>query len=282
MYLDWKHSTSRGFAAVAAVAVVAPVLTLAACSTSQADELAARTEYGAEVAIGEGTARTYITMQRGVPQEVGIVLTEAALRGLPAAHDAGGIHEMGHTTFERILAMPEDNDTPFRHVVLNWNPGGHEPPGIYDLEHFDFHFYTIDVAERLAIDPKDPEFQKKAERAPSPEFVPNGYILPEPLAFPRMGVHWVDPKSPELNGETFSRTFIYGSWDGKIIFAEPMITKQFLESKQNFTAALPEPARYATPGYYPTEYTIRWDDKARVYHIALSGLAGRHAASDGN
>jgi len=269
MYLNRKNSIGR------AVAAVAVTMAVSACSTSRAEELDARTVYGDESAIGDGTARTYITTHNGVPQEVGILLTESALNGLPKAHDAGGIHEMGHTTFERVLAMPKDNGTPFKHVLLNWNPGGHEPPGIYDLEHFDFHFYTIDVAERLAIDPKDPEFQKKGERTPTPDLIPNGYIMPAPLAFPRMGVHWVDPKSPELNGQPFTRTFIYGSWDGKLIFAEPMITKQFLESKQNFVAPLPEPARYATPGYYPTEYTIRWDEKARVYRIALGGLTAR-------
>ncbi|MBS1566007.1 MAG: hypothetical protein JST39_16585, partial [Bacteroidetes bacterium] len=41
--------------------------------------------------------------------------------------------------------------TPFRHVGLDWNPLGHEPAGIYDRPHFDFHFYMISEADRTAI-----------------------------------------------------------------------------------------------------------------------------------
>jgi hypothetical protein len=29
-----------------------------------------------------------------------------------------------------------------------------------------------------------------------------------------MGVHWIDPKSPEFNGGKFTQTFIFGSYDG--------------------------------------------------------------------
>jgi len=44
-----------------------------------------------------------------------------------------------------------------------------------------------------------------------------------------MGLHWLDIASPELNGAEFRYTLFYGSWDGRIIFDEPMITKALLE-----------------------------------------------------
>jgi hypothetical protein len=100
-------------------------------------------------------------------------------------------------------------------------------------------------------------------------------VLPEPLPFAQMGVHWVDPTSPELNGKPFTSTFIFGSWDGRLIFAEPMITKDFLESKQDFTAALPLAETYEVPGRYPTRYSMRWDAVAREYRIVLAGLTPR-------
>ena len=234
-----------------------------------------RTAYGESVAVGEGTARAYVTMRGDVPEEIGIALDEAALAGLPDHHSPGGFTEHGHTTFARVLSLPAVNPTPFRHVLLNWNPGGHEPPGIYDLPHFDFHFYTIDEAERLRIDPADPDFQRKAERRPLAELVPEGYVMPAPLAFAAMGVHWVDPASPELNGERFTHTFIYGSWDGRFVFAEPMITREFLQTKPDVEAELPAPKKFAGAGYYPTRYAIRWDAAAREYRIALTGLVPR-------
>lgn len=258
------------------VLLAAAATALGACTPSDASEPAVRTAYGEAVRVGNGTARTYVTMQGDAPREVGVAFEEAALSGLPDHHAPGGIEiEPGHFTFEHVLSLPARNPTPYRHVVVNWNPTGHEPNGIYNLPHFDFHFYMISEAERAKIDRSDPEFQRRAERQPLPELVPQGYVLPAPLGVPGMGVHWVDPRSPELNGETFTQTFIFGAWDGKVIFAEPMITRAFLESKRDFSAPLPAPKKYGASGYYPTGYSIRWDEAAKEYRVALTGLVPR-------
>ena len=248
---------------------------IGACrAASGADASATRTEYGDAVKIGNGTARTYITTTKGVP-EVGVALSEGALQGLPGKHSPGGVMAEGHTTFESVLDLPSRNPTPFRHVLMNWNPGGHEPPGIYDKPHFDFHFYRITTKERLAIDPADPDYQSKAELKPDAAWIPARYIMPAPLAFARMGVHWVDTTSAELKGEPFTRTFIYGSWNGEIIFAEPMVTKEYLETRPQFGAALPAPPRGRSDGFYPEGYSVRWDAAKKEYRIALTGLRRR-------
>jgi hypothetical protein len=256
-------------------AIVLALLTasvLGACrAASGADASATRTSYGDPVKIGKGTARAYITVDKGVP-EIGVALSEGALQGLPSMHSPGGSNDGGHMTFESVLDLPSRNPTPFRHVLLNWNPGGHEPPGIYDKPHFDFHFYRIPSKQRLAIDPADPEYQQKAERKPDAQWIPARYILPTPLPFPRMGVHWVDTTSAELKGEKFTRTLIYGSWDGEMIFVEPMITKEYLETKPQFGATLPAPPRGRVDGFYPEGYSVRWDAAKKEYRIALTGL----------
>jgi len=228
--------------------------------------------YGPEAPLGHGTMRTYVLMEGSVPVEVGVAMSAEALHGLPAAHDPGGIEiEPHHFSFEQVLELPADSPTPFRHVAVNWNPGGHEPPGIYDTPHFDFHFNTITDKERRAITREDPAFDAKAERYPQPARIPAGYVA-IPGAVPMMGAHWVDPTSPELNGEPFTRTFIFGTWDGKLIFAEPMIAKSFLESRPDYTAALVLPEEVAEPGYYPSRYSVRWDEAAQEYRVSLGGL----------
>ena len=63
-----------------------------------------------------------------------------------------------------------------------------------------------------------------------------------------MGLHWLDIASPELNGAEFRYTLFYGSWDGRIIFDEPMITKALLESRETVDVTLPPAARYASEG----------------------------------
>ena len=268
-----SRSVQSRRARVLAAVVAALALVLLVARIPSAAELSTRTVLGNAVALGNGTVRTYLTTTAdGTPVELGVAVTEAALTGLP--HHGGSTVPQpdGHVMFEHVLPLPAGNPTPFKHVVLNWNPGGHEPPGIYDTPHFDVHFYTISGAERIAIDAADPEFQRKAERRPAADLIPKGYILPAPVGFPQMGVHWVDPTSPELNGKPFTSTFIYGSWNGNLIFAEPMFTKAFLESKPQFTAPLPAPARYQSPGYYPSGYSVKWEEAKREYRIALVGL----------
>lgn len=258
-------------------AIILLTLTVAALSLVWAGDSAAahrngRSLYGPAAALGDGTVRTYIEMEGDVPVEVGVALSRSALEGLPGPHDPGGVEiEPHHFSFEHVLELPADNPTAFRHVTVNWNPGGHEPPGIYDRAHFDFHFNMISDAERRAITRDDPDFDAKGARHPAEQYMPAGYVA-IPGAVPMMGAHWIDPRSPELNGEPFSQTFIFGSWDGRLIFAEPMITKAYLESGPDFEAALPVPQKVEEPGYYPTRYGIRWDEAAQEYRIGLEGL----------
>jgi hypothetical protein len=261
----------RGRRLIRLAAAAIPALALAACKTSTAAE-ALSTTYGAAVRVGDGDARVYVVSAGTEPREIGIALSEAALSGLPADHAPGGVQMPdGHHTYDLVLQMPSQHATPYKFALLGWNPAGHEPAKVYDQPHFDFHFYTISDAERGTILPTDPEFARKAARGPSPDQVPAGYTQ-LPGAVPMMGAHWVDPSSPELNGATFTQTFLYGSWDGKLAFAEPMITKAFLESKPDLRTAIKVPARYAAPGYYPKEYRVYWEPTRNEYRVALAGL----------
>jgi hypothetical protein len=232
--------------------------------------------YGPATSIGEGAARVYIQLENGVPRELGVVLTESALNGLQHQHSPGGFDfPDGHRMFEKILELPEENPTPYRYVALGWNPGGHEPPGIYDQPHFDFHFYNAPFAQRQQMDPARAEFDAEAAKAPAPELVPTGYVqTPGAVAF--MGAHWIDPTSPELNGAAFTRTFIYGTWDGAVIFAEPMITRDYLLSRPDSTFEVPVASAHAEPGYYPSRYRIRWVESLKEYHVALTGFEWRN------
>lgn len=246
--------------------LVVPFLFTAACD--EATSVRDGRIFGPEVQLGNGVARTFVQMENGRPEEVGIEMSEAALTGLPAGGD--------HVTNSRTLELPARHQTPYRHVTLDWNPAGHEPPGIYDLPHFDFHFYLISSEARMAIMPTDPEYQAKAAKYPAPQYIPAGYVSPAPDAVPMMGVHWIDPTSPELNGQQFTRTFIYGSWNGELTFLEPMITRAFLQSKPNTAYSIPIAARYAVPGYYPDSYQIRFNATTGRHEIVLTGLEFRN------
>jgi hypothetical protein len=232
--------------------------------------------YGPAQKIGNGVVRTYVDVRAGQPAEIGVAFSEHALEALPAGHAQHEGADPHANMVAYSLELPaEAARTPYRFVELDWNPAGHEPPGVYDLPHFDFHFYTITPGERDAIDPSDPNFQKKTENVPAAAFMASNYVAPMMMAVPKMGLHWIDPASPELNGQKFTRTFIYGSWDGQTTFWEPMVTREFILSRPSFQTPVVQPERVATPGYYPKGYSVRWDEQRKEYRIALTDLAVR-------
>jgi hypothetical protein len=247
------HRTALSLAGAAAIL---------SCSDATSPEQVG-TSYGPTIAMASGSARAYVTDRAGVPTEIGVALTEAALVGLPAANA------------EYVLTLPlPASTTAYKHAVINWIPLGHPPAGVYTVPHFDFHFYTITNAQRTAIVLGDSLLTAKMMRLPEAEFIPAGYVTG--MASERMGLHWRDPAAPELNGALFTHTFIYGSYDGAMNFAEPMVAKTYLETKPApVTTSLKLAAQNATHGYQATSYTVAYDQSTQEYSISLAGLVVR-------
>ena len=224
--------------------------------------------YGRAVRVGHGSAHSYLDFVHGKPIELGITLSEQALDGLPTL-GAG-------MSFEYLLPLPHGNPTQYQLVELDWNPGGHPPPMVYTVPHFDFHFYEISLAERNAIVPSDPAYAAKAANLPAVQFrTPGWFPPPGPAvdnAVPFMGLHWINPASPEFQGLGFSRTFIIGSWDGHFTFYEPMVTRAYLLGKPNDVAALPVAQSYERAGWYPGAYRVSWDAASREWNVAITQL----------
>ena len=97
-------------------------------------------------------------------------------------------------------------------------------------------------------------------------------LPPAEAAVPKMGLHWIDTDSPELppSNRPFTATFIIGSWGGKVIFDEPMVTRDFiLAHRDGLTGAtrIPVPAsgRYVPAGFYMDSYRVSFDRTAGEY-----------------
>jgi len=236
-------------------------------------------QYGTPVKVGNGMARAYVVLDAKsdqAPAEIGIALDEKALAGLPA----------DGMMFAYDLPLPQHAPAPYKFVELDWNPHGHEPPNIYTVPHFDFHFYMVPGSTRDEINPANPQYAAEASNLPSGDLVPPFYVVPGPpaaVAVPHMGVHWSDVRSPELQGllgnpagyQPFTKTFIYGSWNGRFTFLEPMVTLEYLQSHPDATSPISVPARYAQSGWYPTSYRVTYDAQAKEYRVALSGMVKR-------
>ena len=257
---------------------------------------------GMPASLGMGTVASYAEVGgAGAPNVIGVMFAASALENLPAAPSAGyhcfdadkngeidvavecaGWHEW-------VLPLPSDlarrADMPFKWVLLNWNPHGHIPPGVYDTPHFDVHFYMESIERVFAIQagPCGPEHvrcdQFALARKPLPgNYMPASHVDVGAVA-PAMGNHLVDVTGPEFKGEKFRHTWIYGVYDGRVTFYEEMVDRIFLLSKPSACSPIPSPEAVATSGYYPTQSCIRYMADKDAYTVSLEGFVMRNASA---
>lgn len=277
-------------------AVATPLtLTSAAFLTTLGVALAAgtpgheRTLRGRPEAMGAGTVQSFVTLDTtGAPTVIGVTMSAGALEQLPPRAnttsrcfdmDGDGRHT-GHECIgdlERILNVPVDAAAglPFKWITVNWNAAGHPAP--YNRAHFDFHFYTADRALIEAITPGrcgelvDCAHFTRATRPLPPQYHPAGHINVGAVV-PRMGNHLLDSSSPEIRDSLpFTRTFIYGAYEGQLIFWEPMITLDFLKQTRDACFPISQPQGFRQAGYYPTQYCIR-ENAGGGRTVSLEGL----------
>lgn len=218
------------------------------------------TFYGPQVQMGNGHIRSWINITHGgKPLAIGVEMTDGSLANL---------NSMG--TFTLRLHQKANNVTPFDHITLNWNMRGHEPPHVYDVPHFDFHFYKISVADQMAIPPYIVA-PAKFNHNPPAGYMPSLYLNPGG-GVPMMGAHWIDLLSPEVqppaspNHAAFTHTFIYGSYDGAVTFVEPMITHALLNAGTMVHKWYRQPLYFSPTGTnYPQRYNI-WKDASNGRH----------------
>jgi hypothetical protein len=240
---------------VFAIGLAAAVVSFAAACSDSTDPGLGDLK-GEAVAIGNGTARTFVRANASAqPTAIGIELSTTALDNLPTAMT------------EWDLALPAGVSVPpWDHVAVDWNPQGHEPTAIYGVPHFDFHFYTITSAEQMQI-------AGGPDNTPVPDAnVPQDYAS-QVISVPMMGVHWADTLSSEFHGSPFDKTFIYGFYQGRMVFVEPMVTRALLASEPNAKAVVKQPQQYQQSGLYPSDYSVRYDPATKTVRVTLESLA---------
>ncbi|WP_300600558.1 DUF5602 domain-containing protein [Niabella sp.] len=228
---------------------------------------------GPEVSFKKGKVTTlYEVDQMERPVGLAIRIDHAAWGSLNMPAPGNSNNEPPNTVVLRF--HPKVDAQIFNHAELDWNPHGHEPAGVYDKPHFDFHFYNMSVAYIDAI-PSYEADPSKFDNWPAPDYLPEHYINPGG-GVPKMGCHWVDVTSAEFTPQGFGQTFIFGTYDGKVTFWEPMITKAFIEANPSFQRSIPQPEKFAVSGYYPT--SLRLETTGEGYLIILEDFVYRDAS----
>lgn len=299
----------RPFLKAAGAAATGAILSTAGCTSTafaaNAFPPEKHTEYGDSAALGDGEVSTFVTAnENGKPRHVGVQFSADALEGLPEDEGAH-LH----------LHLPEDNPTHYEWVGVDWNPAGHPPPGVYTVEHLDFHFYTMSEADVEAIPLGLAAYDIPDEQRPDGFITEEEAGAPGRVIAPAMGEHLLDSNAPEFDGGEFSHTFIYGVYDpsidpespddiiedvpigpggaeidvplygvgsaGELTFAEPMITKAFLEEQhEEVTADIGMPDVFPVAGHYPTEYAVRYHGNDDAYTVTLDAFEPFDGAAD--
>jgi hypothetical protein len=229
-----------------------------------------------------GVVYSYALISDGqLPGAIGIAFSAEALRNLPTTasdlhhcFDANNDGQLEPETecsmwHERVIPLPSDlskrRDIPFKWVLLNWNPHGHIPPGIYDPPHFDVHFFMepIENVFSLRRGTCGPEFLQCDQFETATKPVPAQYVHADyqsvEAASPAMGNHLVDLTGPEFQGQVFQRSLIFGAYDGRITFWEEMVAREYMLSRPNNCFLIKQPQAVAQAGYYPTQSCVRYD-----------------------
>ena len=282
------------------MSLVVALLAAAACSSERTDTAAARMP-GWQLKLGDGTVSSYAEIAKdGAPKAIGVVWSAGALDKLPkdsdqhrcfgrtpdGAIDAATRCQHSH---ELVIPLPDvvarRDDVPFKWVLLNWNPEGHIPPGIYDVPHFDVHFEMGAIADVFAIEPGPcgPEFvrcdQFRTARKPlPPNYLAADYVDVEAVV-PAMGNHLIDTTGTEFRKQPFTRSWIYGVYDGRVIFYEVMVAQAYLLTKPSDCVPIKAPGAVATTGFYPTEYCVRHHAATGEYTVSMEKFTRREAAA---
>ncbi len=235
----------------------------------------------------------------GKPTRIGITISESF-----ADHDSETLvaklnedHRNMNVGTYFDLELPQTDEIPFKHAYFSFHPKGHVPPGIYDMPHFDFHFYLVSDKVRKAM---APEAVAKAMEPVAEGYLPSTYRAASKynnFYWPYMGTHFLSDNTDEIKiTETgdiqpgpgrFDQTFIYGAFGGDVVFLEPMVASWYLDSikaseDHSRTFDIELPSRYNRAGYYPTKYSIAYAKDPMTgmgyYTVSLEDLVWRDAS----
>ena len=230
---------------------------------------------GANVAVGNGTAHSYVsTDNAGTPRAIGIVMSAAALKNeaLPVAPAQA---------VEYLLPLPTGAPSlPFKSISLFTTPG--HPPTVYQLRHFHVGFSQYTAAQRASITTDDPHWDAAVPTKYTPHSPIVSYVDFQQLVN-GLGTIYFNPLIPEFNGKPFATEVDYAFFDGNLSSWNVTANGTVVEDASNnplpvnIKEPLDLPDAYQEAGYYPTTYTIRYDAPSNSLIFELGDMVYRQA-----
>ena len=161
------------------------------------------------------------------------------------------------------LEMPASvRDKTFIQLLrINWLSGGHGPAP-YGAPHFDMHFYRGTMDEVSAISCADATFPA--------DILASGIETPS-TCVSGMGYHaW---PSADLVSGVFTASIILGYAAEKMVFIEPMVTREVLLSRKTFELDIARPASAGgARTLYPAHLTATYDATTDAYSLEFNAF----------
>jgi hypothetical protein len=217
----------------------------------------------------------------GVPARVSVEIPQIRFTGSgrAATLPVGPCQHIYRFRYEKVRAPGGATPSPFRYLEVDWNTEGlpRGPKNSFVSPHFDFHFY---LRPRRVVDAKtmcrssdgktcDPFKTSYAQmrrflRMPAPPFIPKSYAPDVGSSIPMMGLHLLDRTVDyTVRHVDHHPTLIYGTFDGKVLFAEASVTLATLQDAVaapghavSFRFRQPRIVQGAVP--WPTRFTVQY------------------------
>jgi hypothetical protein len=225
----------------------------------------------------------------GVPARVSVEIPQIRFTGSgrSATLPVGPCQHIYRFRFEKVRAPGGDPPSPFRYLEIDWNTEGlpRGPNNSFISPHFDFHYYlrprrVVDAKTRCpssngkTCDPFKTGYaqMRRFLTMPAPAFVPASYAPDVESSIPMMGLHLLDRTFKyTVHNVDHHPTLIYGTFDGRVLFAEGSVTLATLQdaiAAPRHAVSFPfrQPQRVQGRVPWPTRFTIQYlpDGKFRA------------------
>lgn len=251
---------------------IALILALAAVLAAQGFAPVPAPTFRSCAPVLEQEVCTWVLMEGGAVLELGVTVPLGLVETVP--DDA----EMSWPPQQlAAIALPEEVRARLGldHLGINWEAHGH-PPGPFLTPHFDFHLYSLTPDELRSVDCADES---------KPLSLPTGYALPDidvpglgmlvGLCVPGMGMHAM-PENEIDASYPFRATMMLGYYGGEAIFFEPMVSRDQLLERSDFTLPIPAMGTLPDGVRYPTEFSAKYDSAKDQYELIMKGFHRSH------
>jgi hypothetical protein len=230
----------------------------------------------------------------GTPAGVAVSIPPIAFTGpgQSSTLPVGPCQTIYRFAFPRIRNGHHATASPFKYAEVDWNTEGlpRGPQNSFLSPHFDFHFYLrqnswVDGHLRCVssngrtCDPEKTSYaqMRRFLAAPPAADVPPGYFPGIESSIPDMGLHSLDGRVHYSVDEVDHHpVLLYGSYDGKLLFAEASVTQYNLQDamqapSHTLSYVYRQPRKYEQRSW-PTRFTITYEPNTGGFTAAFTAI----------